>query len=455
MTSNEISQNFLKLFYFLLYVFGAYLVIDFSPPMFPEIVADSDSYFDHESSRKAIYPLILKLCEIFQLNIIEIQKVFLSLSLIMLFFSLKKIKIHITLRILFLFLILGNIYYTSFSKVILTEAFFFGSINILISLLILNKLDNIFCLFISGLLVGFIASLKSIGILLALIFLIFSVIIIKKKTYINILTLLFAVILFPIIEHYYFFSKNSSRSSVLPIALIGKAYMLSGLEEFKIKKYPPEFKNLFLTSKEEFKKIQSFLSHINNPLLRADLSSDYETVAQYQLFKGELRNTGKLLNKNESELSGVIIKNLIKNNFIELINLSLLNYLGLWSIGSKHIFFEKYLEQENILVPLHKELKISSGKIMKINKNILMLALSYFIIIFLSFLFLTIFIILKMNNLFFKKNLYLIFFTLSSQIYLLLVGITNVATPRYLMTVYPMILIALFLSYNLIKYLKK
>ena len=125
MTSNEISQNLLKLFYFLLYVFAAYLVIDFSPPMFPEIVADSDSYFDHESSRKAIYPLILKLCEIFQLDIIEIQKVFLSLSLIMLFFSLKKIKIHIILRILFLFLILGNIYYTSFSKVILTEAFFF------------------------------------------------------------------------------------------------------------------------------------------------------------------------------------------------------------------------------------------------------------------------------------------------------------------------------------------
>lgn len=455
MFKNDIFHSLLRSFYFFFFFLGVYLVLKFSPSMFPTIVADTDSYLDNESSRKSIYPLIIFLCKKVNFDVLELQKIFLAFSLIILYESMKQIKINKIFRFLFLVLILTNIYYTSFSKVILTEAFFFGSINILISLIIFYRTDNLFIILLIGLLIGFIASIKSIGIVIAIIFLVSLAVVIKNKNYLNLSILFSSVIFFPLIEYYYFFSKNSVRTSVLPTAIIGKSFMISGLNEFKIEKYPSEFSELFSKSKKEFETVQKFLRNINNPFLKADLSSDYETVAQYQLFKEDLAKLKKVLNKNEKEISQIIMKKLIQNNFLELVNLSLINYLGLWSTGSKYIFLEKYLDSEQIEVPLQKELKMSSGEIMNIKDNILIVVLFFFTVLFLIFFCISIFICIKMNQLFFKKNFFLVLFTFSSQMYLFLVGITNVATPRYLMAVYPMILIVIFLSISLIKDLKK
>ena len=146
-----------------------------------------------------------------------------------------------------------------------------------------------------------------------------------------------------------------------------------------------------------------------------------------------------------------VLINFLENYFrfktiYDYLKISLFHYLGNWSIGSK----ERFLNDYDKKVPLYQELVKSSGPINLPSK----LTLKFAQIIFVLFLFILTAHTFYIFHKFFKVNVNKSLFINTSiifliQSYLLFIGFTNVSTPRYLMVVYPLIILS---NMNFINY---
>ncbi|MBD22998.1 MAG: hypothetical protein CL572_04990 [Alphaproteobacteria bacterium] len=121
-----------------------FFIIDFSPQILNQIQPDSGDYLNLHPARQTTYYIAIQVLKTLKIDLIFFQKFFLSFSICILFFSIKK-KTNIFLCLAAYILILSNIYYTSFSKTILTESFLFSFINLAIAFLFeLRKRFNLF-----------------------------------------------------------------------------------------------------------------------------------------------------------------------------------------------------------------------------------------------------------------------------------------------------------------------
>ena len=434
----RLNKTIALFFFFFLFL----VILHFSPSFFSLYEVDSSSYILGERIRKSIYPALISVIEIN--NLIILQKILLTLSLASLVYLLILKKHKLLFIIFFSILCSLNIYYTSFSKTILTESLFFSFINFSIFLFLIDYQSR-YKFFLLGLFCGIITSLKSIGFIIGggLLFLTFIKIIIENKNkYKKIFFLIFSFSFFPLIEGYFYFKKFNDRSSVIYRSLIAKTFMISGTDRFDYKKYPSEYHNLLVKSSDVFKEVQNFLSKIKNPILKADISADYEVVGQYQVFSKEMNKILKLNNIDWKELSYDIGIVTIREYPIEFIRMSLWHYIGLWTVGGKIIFLDSFANQNNIKIPLKEEIIKSSGDIKIKNKKLLFFATILFSFIGIIFMFVSLyfsykFIFLKRK----KENFDLFGLVLLTHSYFLIVAMTNVATPRYLMPMLPLVLI--------------
>ena len=118
--------------------------------------------------------------------------------------------------------------------------------------------------------------------------------------------------------------------------------------------------------------------------------------------------------------------------------LSLYHYLGNWSIGSKVRFLEKNKKE----IPKFQELEKSSGPMNIPSLPLIHLAQYFFIILFFILTLYSLFIILWFCGIINRKlNLELFSLVFLVQSYLILISVTNVSTPRYLMPIYPIVII--------------
>ena len=357
----------------------------------------------------------------------------LSISyLTIIFFSISKNRIFSA--IIFLSLAF-NIYYTSFSKVVLPESIFFSLVNFAIGLLLISKENKnlkVFILF--GLCISLIAITKQIGIFFSIAFALYFFH--KNKAQNLKLIIISIACLIIIFENIIFFKYHDERGSVIPTAILGKLFFISGSEYFKSDnyKYLYKFKSEMLIIQDKTRSIHSFLNTIDNRFIRAELQSDYEVVLQYQ-------NIFEL--DNYQEISSFIKDNhyklffeMIKNNPIQYLGICFNHYIGMWAGGGK--FFPEFYEKlSNKSVPFSSFLKNSSSE-MRITKNSLIILSHYlFIFLFLIFLFVSIlsFIRLLIN----RKFDIVIFLLIACNLYLCLVAFVNVSTIRYLMPIYPMV----------------
>ena len=249
-----------------------------------------------------------------------------------------------------------------------------------------------------------------------------------------------------LLEYSFFYSQYKERTTIFKQIVVGKLVILSGKDSFKINNYSEELQPLLEKTKKEFEEVHKFLNSLDNVLLKAELLSDYEVVAQYQTFN--LESIKKLeFDKNFIfENTNNIFYEIIKNNFYDYLKLSLFHYIGNWSIGSK----ERFLDVNYKEVPLYHELVKSSGPINLPNH----VTLGFAQIIFVLFLFILIihnfYILFYFSKVMVKKSIFLnssIIFLIQS--YLIVTSLTNVSTPRYLMVVYPLIVM---LNVNFINY---
>ncbi len=358
----------------------------------------------------------------------------------MIVFALKKIEINIYMRGFFLMGILLNFYFTSFTKIYLAESLFISFINILLSLLLMKNLDrHISYYFFIGLLIGLVFTIKKIGPVFAICFILFVVFSkLKVSKYKEILLFVSSMLLVVLIENFFFYSTFKERESVLTQSMIGKIFIISGKDSFDVNKYSEELRETLNLSKNKYSKIHRFIENINNPFLKAELLADFEVVAQYQFLDADIESKKK--KKEFIENVEKAFFELLKFNFKDYVETSIFHYIGMWSAGHKFSLIKSYEAEKKDLL-YKNELVKSSGPINIINYNVLKLAQNIFKLLFLLFLFLT---LLALIFLFVKKNKYrifFIFFIFTSQIYLVTISFVNVATLRYLMPIYPMILI--------------
>ena len=410
-----------------------FLIIHYSPLVLSREQPDSDDYLNLHASRQVTYYFIIQMLNTIGLDLFFFQKFLLSLSIICLFVIIKR-KVNIYLSLLAFFLIVSNFYYTSFSKTILTEALFFTFINLAIFLLFdLNKLNKI--IFFS-ILCGIISSLKPIGIPFSIILILIAIIKIKKLN--QILLMIFFFVMPNILENLLFYNSFDQRESVFKYSILGKLTILSGKDSFKISNYPRNLEKFLVVTKKEFEPIHRYLDNIDNIFLKSELLSDYEVLAQYQTFNLESVKKAGFEETIIFENSSKVFFHILKNNLPDYLLLSFYHYIGNWSIGSK----ARFLNNNKNEVPKYEELVKSSGPMNIPNLRLIGLAQYYFLLLFFILTFYTVLSLLSLCNVIrwkMKFESFSIIFLIQS--YLMLVSLTNVSTPRYLMPIYPILVI--------------
>ena len=398
-----------------------------------KIQPDSEGYMNVNQFRQILYFSLIQILDRFNIDIIIFQNIFLSLSIVLLV-NLIREKTNIFFSLVGYLLIISNIYYTSFSKTILTESIFFSLFNL--AIVFFFSIEKKYNLFFFALACGLLASLKPIGIPISLFLITMSLFKLKKFSRILLMLLLFS---FPsILENVTFYSKFNKRETIFKISVIGKLLFLSGKDSFIVKNYPDDLHELLIKSKLEFRPIHEFLNNVDNNFLKSELIADYEVVAQFQAFDFD---SIKQIDFDKKILFDNYLKILFKifeHNLYDYIILSSQHYIGNWSIGSKVRFLNNIEPQ----LPKYQELIKSSGPMQTPNLLLLELAQLLFFLLFFIVTIFTFFFILSFFRVIKNKISYedatLICLL---QIYLLLICLTNVSTPRYLMLVYPLIIL--------------
>ena len=408
-------------------------IIYFSVSLLNYELPDSSSYLNFSSKYKSLYPFLIYVVDTLNFNLVFVQILFLSFSVIFLCYVVSK-KNSLFISIILYLSIIINFFYTSFSKTIVTESFFFSLINIGFGLFILNSSKKYSYYFYCTVL-GLIFSIKSIGFAIVFGFLLLNYLRKDKFNYFKCFLIIFSII---IIENIIFYKKNDTRKNVLAEVILGKTFFLSGKPSFKIEDYPNSYKKILQKSKNYFGDIQISLLSIKNLPTKVELQSDYEVIAQFQ-FYDTLNDDDKKIYLEMSRDKLFLFSYLLKNNFVDYFNLSINHFFGQWVAGFK----QEYMERTNL--PKFKELLLSSGGIntknnliLKIGRNLLILLFVFFQIIFL----------ISLIKFILKKRTNSFYLMLLCQIYLLVVSFVNISTVRYLMPVYPIIILSCLIFLN-------
>ena len=278
-------------------------------------------------------------------------------------------------------------------------------------------------------------SIKSIGFIVVFSFLLLNFI---RKDKFNYLKCLSIVLFFIILENIIFYKNNDIRKNVLGEVILGKTFFLSGKPNFKIEDYPESYKSILQKSKNYFGEIHYSLNKIENFPTKVELQSDYEVVAQFQ-FYDELNIEEKKVYREMYNNKLLVFGYLLKNNFVDYFDLSISHFFGQWVAGFK----QEYLKKNDL--PKQEQLFFSSGginikdyMIIKIGRNLIILLFIFFQIIFL----------ISLTKFILNKKYFSIYFMIFTQIYLLVVSFVNISTVRYLMPVYPIIILSCLIFLN-------
>ena len=140
---------------------------------------------------------------------------------------------------------------------------------------------------------------------------------------------------FILFENLFFFNYHSNRGSVVPLAVMGKLFYISGTKNFDFYKYEiiKGYEDEFKIISEASKKINLFTNSIKNPFLKSELKSDYEVVLQYQniFYLDNYREITNFLKQNYRQ----VFYEILKNNPSQYFKISTTHYMGMWVAGSK------------------------------------------------------------------------------------------------------------------------
>ena len=123
------NNNILNFFSFIILTLISLAFLDNLPSILDTFQPDSSGYIQFNPYRKSLYPYFIKIVDFLNFDILFIQRLIFSLSIIFLFFCLVNYGLKMYLGLIFLIFIFSNLYYVSYTETILTESLFFSAMN--------------------------------------------------------------------------------------------------------------------------------------------------------------------------------------------------------------------------------------------------------------------------------------------------------------------------------------
>jgi len=419
------------------------IMLYFTPNIFGLLEPDSSGYIYFSSIRPATYPLFIKIIHYFNFGLKEVillQCIFFSTSILYLIYTFLNLKISKLLIISLYFSLFLNIYYNGFHHVILTESisfsliiFFLGSF---ISYVYKKEFFNLF-IFILSLSILFTIKPAGFSILITSIISIsiFTLIIEKNKIKPFILLVLCPVIIVIGLENVAFYSFHEKRDSILKTHFFGKAMMMNliaGEEKIHFQDYTVKDEKI-LTFFNEAAPYLKNLERLNHRCLMYERYGDFENYA-YNLQKKDFS----------------IAREIFQKHFFKYLTLTKIHYLNFFCVASP-IKYKNYFDKPP-LIP-------QDGFGEKYRKYIIHLSfliLGGLFFVASAYYFLLIFYKMIATKTIKKNefiNIALIFITHN---YFLFVSALSISNPRYLMLVFPiLIFITLQFSIEILEKIKK
>ena len=248
---------------------------------------------------------------------------------------------------------------------------------------------------------------------------------------------------------------GNHRQTIVPYMMLGKAAMVIKPDTRFSGPYADTLKDLGARLNAIYTPVRAYLSGLTIAALPA-ISSTYEGVAQFSILNNELAQAAKKTRLSTDQLRDALGEQAILGNIPGFLRLFAINYLGQWSVTALTFpptaravtaYFKNYPE-----VPLIKHLSLvtmqpSPSRLSYIVYPAFLVAgaisliLSAVLVIFLWRPSLSS-VSLRLQYLMLAS-----FFAATCQIHTIIIAFINVPTPRFLMSVYPqMLLMLIFLG---------
>ncbi len=429
------------------------------PAYYPLLQPDSGGYMWFDSSRTALYPLFLRglLSAGLSLDqVIYAQAVIFHVALVFLLLAMLRAGCRRALVVVFVIALAANVGFSSIHWTILTESMF-SSFSVVMVALLLDYLRTGRLAFIAGAgtMAGILYGIRPAG-LTVLPMLILAVWLKWRdrdcSAFTLVATLVITVAIGPAIESFAFRVEHpSGRVTIVPYILMGKAAMLVQNDMTFSGPHADTLNKLQAELYKAYAPVHKFLSNIPSIVAWPAVSSTYEGVAQFSVLNNALAKASDRTGLSQAWLRDQLGIQAIEKNFGGYMQLSLLNYFGQWSVTALTFppaarafndYVDKYSEvpfERNLSsITLHPHSYKTSYLIYPafLMMGVLSLVLSLLIAV-----------MLWMPRPVGGTRLYYLMiagcFAAMCQVHTIIISFINVATPRFLMAVYPQLLLML------------
>ena len=418
---------------------------------------DSLGYLNFDKYRSALYPVFLDIFIYSGISIeqVPILQIFLfSFSVYYLLRAISRVCNNKLLLSMYVILLVGNIWLISLHKAILSESIYISSNMVAIAALInFFKVKSTKYILIFSLMIGLSIGIRPSGIAMLLIF---PFIVIAANNYFKefrwswIFALIIPIIVMQLFESvlYRSYHGDSNRESILPVIIFGKGAIVDGSFKFN-----GPYKNILEQySKEidlEYGEVRSFLDKIPFFWLKNQSLPNYEIYAQFNVLRDRRNYFARMAGVTSNELMMEVGKQRILQGINQWIENSLYHYAASWAlrVTSFPPFVREYNDwikvQANI--PFNKKIEflpLKGGKSPSIISMIVFpgLLISGIVSMLIGITFITLLLLRR------KMSLMFIFpglLSIGVHGMLLFSSFVNVATPRYTITQFPVLLLVI------------
>ena len=428
------------------------------PNYFPLMEPDSSGYVSFSANRTAMYPLFLRALTGLGLSLQSVTYVQVAVfcgALVILIVALDRANIRRFWLVLFVVLLGTNSYFASFQRTILTESIGFSAITAATAFLLdYLRTGRAIRLALAGIFVGLSIGIRP-GCITFLPMLVLAVWLKWHRRDVTAYALVAALIvptaLGMIAERAMHRMEHGARAdSVLPYILTGKAAMLVRSDTVFTGPASATLNSLGQKLSRAYEPVHDYLSRLPSRVAVPVMTAFFEAAGQFQVINKDLASIAVQSGVSEDYLREELGKQAIRSNIGGYATLTLTHYFGQWSIAA--LTFPPTARAVNDFssslpkVPLIEEIgptpffPVASLKSVVVYPGFLIagavtLVLSLFLLRYLWRP--TTADVVWHNDLMIAA-----FFALTCHSSMFLISLINVSTPRFLMMVYPHILLA-------------
>jgi hypothetical protein len=322
-------------------IFYAAAVI-LTPRYFPLLDSDSAGYIEFSIYRTAIYPLFLRLLMGAGLSfeqIAVVQVLLFAGTLIVLGAALLRAGISRALIVLVVIALAANGYFSGLHRAIMAESLFFSVLTIAIAFFIDHlRSGRISALAFATVCLGIAIGIRPAGLFFLPIVPVAAWLKWHQRNvsaWVFAATVLASLATGPIVERVAYRMEHGARQgSIVSLLLCGKAAMLIRPDTEFTGPHAETLKSLGAALYESYGPVQDYLSKVPSWAAWPPMTANYEATAQScQAITGDLVEWSKQTGVAAAALNDELSKQTILHNLSGYVRLALTHYIGEWSIA--------------------------------------------------------------------------------------------------------------------------